>query len=74
VENPTRVGCGFLPWMAQGFPRKNPCVLYFCSSYLLPSQEHPAQSQKATVCENQARTQLTPSCVLCSKTQQVLSE
>jgi len=59
---------------AQGFPRKNSYIRYLFFDYLLPSQKHPAQSGKATVCENQARTQFTPSCVLYSKTQQVVSK
>jgi len=59
----------YLGW-AQGFPRKNSCVHYFRIIYLLPSQEQPARSGELTVCENQARTEFTPSCVLYSKSQQ----
>ena len=56
----------YLGW-AQGFPRKNTCVLYFYNIYLLPSQEQPVQSGQLTVCENQVRTQFTPLCLVLLK-------
>ena len=60
MENPTKVGRGFLSWLGTRFPRTNSCVHYFCIIYFLPSQEQSVRSGELTVCENQARTQFTP--------------
>jgi len=73
-ENPTRVGRGFYLGWAQGFPRKNFCVHYFHIIYLLSSQEQPVRSGELTVCEIRQEHNSPPSCVLYSKSQQVVSE